>query len=278
MLFRSFLSAPSDNYRPSYGRRNRDFPRQTVFAATTNDSQYLTDRTGNRRFWPVAVGTVVPANIARDRDSLWAEAVVRYRAGEAWHVNTPEFRALCEAEQAERVVEDPWLEPVSKWLQNPWVTVYDPNDGRSQTYRIDLESGVTTFETLIGALGMKRSEVSRIHTMNAAQTLRSLGFTPGKQAREAGEKVRRYVQTDVTCDAGRDWDGTPVGTGELSGIYRESVGVSSVTTHSPHAHTHTGNLENGGKCFSDGTVGTKDLSPRDDCGKPVPRLFDGVEP
>jgi hypothetical protein len=39
---------------------------------------------------------------------LWAEAVARFESGERWHVDTEGFRALCEAEQAERVLDDPW--------------------------------------------------------------------------------------------------------------------------------------------------------------------------
>lgn len=39
---KAFVSARTDNYRPSYGKRNRDFGRQVVFCGTTNESEYLT--------------------------------------------------------------------------------------------------------------------------------------------------------------------------------------------------------------------------------------------
>lgn len=50
---KAFLSSPSDRYRPSYGRRAQDFPRQCIFIATTNELEYLNDASGARRFWPI---------------------------------------------------------------------------------------------------------------------------------------------------------------------------------------------------------------------------------
>ena len=38
-------------------------------------------------------------DIERDRDQLWAEAVVRFKAGEKWWLETPELEALATAEQ-----------------------------------------------------------------------------------------------------------------------------------------------------------------------------------
>lgn len=47
---KSFISRSSDNQRAAYARRTEDVPRQCVFVATVNDAEFLTDRTGNRRF------------------------------------------------------------------------------------------------------------------------------------------------------------------------------------------------------------------------------------
>ncbi len=46
---KSFVSSPKDHFRAPYGRRFRDYPRQNVFAGTTNEERYFPDRTGNRR-------------------------------------------------------------------------------------------------------------------------------------------------------------------------------------------------------------------------------------
>ena len=85
---KAFLTARTDHFRPPYGRRAVDVPRQNVFAASTNDGQPFVDATGNRRFWPVRCGEIDAEGIQRDRDQLWAEAYHRYRQGEVWWLDT----------------------------------------------------------------------------------------------------------------------------------------------------------------------------------------------
>ena len=74
---KAFLSRNSDRFRAPYGRRTEEFPRQCVFAATTNDAVFLKDRTGGRRFWPIfcrgggakTLEELTPAYV----DQIWAE-------------------------------------------------------------------------------------------------------------------------------------------------------------------------------------------------------------
>ena len=82
------MSLRADRFRAAYGRHVKELPRCCVFFGTTNSSEYLQDRTGNRRFWPVDVGVIphcknIWANLDDEVDQLWAEAVMRWRAGEA---------------------------------------------------------------------------------------------------------------------------------------------------------------------------------------------------
>lgn len=83
-----FISKQEDSYRVAYGRQTSVFPRQCVFFGTTNDSTFLKDKTGNRRFWPVVVHKKVPAkSLWTDMDQneinqIWAEAVHFYQEKE----------------------------------------------------------------------------------------------------------------------------------------------------------------------------------------------------
>jgi putative DNA primase/helicase len=90
----------------------QEYPRQCVFAATSNTSVWNRDDTGGRRWWPLTCGTVRPAAIIEVRDQLWAEARDRFYAGELWYLDDPTLLHVAEGEQADRTVEDPLVKAV----------------------------------------------------------------------------------------------------------------------------------------------------------------------
>jgi predicted P-loop ATPase len=113
---KAFMSRTTDRFRPPYGKRLIESPRQCVFAGTVNHSSYLRDDTGARRFWPIACGAIHIAALARDRDQLWAEAKARYDQGGVWWLETPELVSVAAQEQADRFESDPWEEILAGWL------------------------------------------------------------------------------------------------------------------------------------------------------------------
>tara|TARA_R110002126_G_scaffold82537_2_gene202363 strand:- start:1575 stop:3749 length:2175 start_codon:yes stop_codon:yes gene_type:complete len=72
---KAFVSRTTDKARFAYAREAREYRRQCIFIGTTNDAEYLLDSTGNRRFIPVEVNSVALAELRKDRDQIWAQAV-----------------------------------------------------------------------------------------------------------------------------------------------------------------------------------------------------------
>jgi putative DNA primase/helicase len=114
---KSFMSRSVDHFRPPYGRRAVDFPRQCVFAGTVNPVEYLKDETGARRFWPVATGTIDIEALKRDRDQIWAEAYHDYLAGSRWWLEGEELSKEAHEQQSDRYVSDPWDSLIAGWLK-----------------------------------------------------------------------------------------------------------------------------------------------------------------
>lgn len=89
---KQFLSLRADRYRAAYGRNVKELPRCCVFFGTCNETEFLQDTTGNRRFWPVDTGEQrrskgVWTDLDKEIDQLWAEAVVRWQAGEPLYLS-----------------------------------------------------------------------------------------------------------------------------------------------------------------------------------------------
>ncbi|MCL5292557.1 MAG: virulence-associated E family protein [Actinobacteria bacterium] len=99
-----FITKSSDNFRVAYGRHTTVFPRQCVIFGTTNDREFLRDKTGNRRFWPVVVGENEPVKSlwrdlsAKEINQVWAEAVEAWQRGEELYL-TPALEEDAQARQ-----------------------------------------------------------------------------------------------------------------------------------------------------------------------------------
>ncbi len=104
---KQFLSQQEDIYREPYGRRTNNYPRRCVFFGTTNDAEFLRDRTGNRRFWPVDVGVHRPIknvfkNLIDEVDQIWAEAFVVWQLGEQLYLSGEAERIAMEQQEEHR--------------------------------------------------------------------------------------------------------------------------------------------------------------------------------
>lgn len=172
---KAFISRQTDRFRPPYGARLIEAPRQCVFAGSVNGDDYLADDTGNRRFWPVLVGRIDIDALHHDRDQLWAEAVACWRAGEKWWLDDAALIAAATEEQAARQKSDAWLEPIADFMQcRPYM----------QT--------TTVAHVLESALEMEKGQWRRDAEMRVAAILKSLGWKPRKI-----NGVRTYERPDL---------------------------------------------------------------------------------
>ncbi|MDE5557110.1 MAG: virulence-associated E family protein, partial [Ruminococcus sp.] len=75
---KAFLTKSTDEYRTPYGKASLHYPRMTSFVGTVNDTEFLIDQTGNRRFVtiPLAPDLVIDYNTQIkpfDALQLWAQ-------------------------------------------------------------------------------------------------------------------------------------------------------------------------------------------------------------
>lgn len=87
-----YISKQSDRFRPAYGRRTQDFPRQCIFVGTTNETEFLRDTTGNRRFWIVDTPNAPALSVWDDLTPdivrlVWGEAIEAYKSGEELYLS-----------------------------------------------------------------------------------------------------------------------------------------------------------------------------------------------
>jgi len=112
---RAYLTTRQDKYRPPYDRVLEEFPRRVIFGGTVNETTYLSDPLGARRFWTVPVGMIDIKRVVADRDQLWAEAVARYQDGQQWYL-TGDLVQLAADVQEDHYQQDPWEEALRDHL------------------------------------------------------------------------------------------------------------------------------------------------------------------
>ncbi|WP_339016368.1 virulence-associated E family protein [Fusobacterium animalis] len=101
-LVKNFLSRTDDIFRASYGRRAQKYPRRCAFFGTANDTNFLRDETGNRRFWPIDCFIYKPKksifnDLNDELDQIWAEAC---------ELAKNKFYSLVLSKEAEKIAEE----------------------------------------------------------------------------------------------------------------------------------------------------------------------------
>ena len=123
---KAFLTSTVDTYRPPYGRRTEQRPRVCVFAGTTNNDHFLTDRTGNRRFLPIVTRKEFVKKsmfdnleeVQKDFENAWGEAMDIFKKanGHPSLILPEDLQQLVEDKQSEYMEEDVRVGIIQEWL------------------------------------------------------------------------------------------------------------------------------------------------------------------
>lgn len=185
---KSFLSKGEDVGRASYARIATTVPRQSIFIGTINpEGEYLKDSTGNRRSWPVHTRNINVDGVAGVRDQLFAEALVRWRAGESLYLDSTQTQDEALEEQVARLVRDEWCEKIEDWLER--------NENDKQVFAV---SGLDIFVRAI------KSEARWYQTKDQRRIsaiMRSLKWQAGLFYDPVARKSRRgYIRPGYETD------------------------------------------------------------------------------
>lgn len=214
--YKAFLSKTEDSYRPAYGRETETIPRQCVFFATTNERNFLKGDTGNRRFWVIECERDIPtkdvfSDLSRERDQIWAEAVHRFRNGEALYLPR-ELEMTARQGQAEhnevsaddrigvieaylkRRLPETWesmtVDMRRKFIQGPDLDPADP---------FILRDTISAVEVLAECFGEKLDERTRYRTKEINQILSDrLHLKPAGSKRDRAYGKQRIFS--ITAD------------------------------------------------------------------------------
>lgn len=97
-MIKDFVSQSTATFRPPYGRRPGRFPRSASFCATSNNMDFLTDMTGNRRFLIYNVSNVDYLH-GVNIDMVYSQAQALFKAGERYWLDKEEIHVINDANE-----------------------------------------------------------------------------------------------------------------------------------------------------------------------------------
>lgn len=207
---KSFLSRRKEKVRMAYAKRSETVNRQFVPIGTTNETEYLKDPTGARRFWPVRieVASIDIDAVEAVMEQLWAEAVVIYHkmrkakpSGDLWLDLRSEEAAQRHGELTKIATatspEEELAGKIEEWLKLPvpLVRYLGSDEGLAVE---DLDKMVIrtrvcplmVFEEVQGGSGsaLKSESMFISRAMSLCPSLKRIGRTyyPGKYGQQRG--------------------------------------------------------------------------------------------
>ena len=185
-FIKGFISCQVDEQRLSYRRDPKKYPRQSVFAGTSNNMAYLLDADGNRRFWPVLCNKIDITWLRENKDQLFAEAKNIYDS-HIWSEEEPWGEKL--------FLEGEALE-MSKGQQKMRLGTDEVLEDIIQTFLINRDE-TTMKEIFIDCLKYQPKELgNRSQTSIVGRILKKLGYEK-KERKSTDGSIFKYVKEIV---------------------------------------------------------------------------------
>lgn len=179
---KAFVTRTHENWIPKYREFATQFPRRLVFVGTTNEDEFLADKTGNRRWLPVEVSKVDVKAIKTDLLLLWAESRETFKR--LGGIQFRDAERLGASVHEQYTIKDAWLETVEKWLDTPDLMTNDiPRNCEF----------LRASDVLRDAIGLNPEKVSRREQMRISGVLQNCGY---KASRETinGKQQRVFIK------------------------------------------------------------------------------------
>jgi predicted P-loop ATPase len=165
-MIKRWITKTHEHWVMKYQEFTVQYPRRLLLVGTTNERDFLSDPTGNRRFLPFDVGVIDTAAIKRDCEQLWAEGRELYLQ-HGFDYLTPENMAKNEHEKYSFV--DEWIDTVKDYLSKP-----DPMTGIPRNFEGHHLRGI---EVLRDAIGIELKFQQRRDLLRIGRILRELDYS-----------------------------------------------------------------------------------------------------
>lgn len=218
--FKGFITRQDDRYVEKYESRTSTHPRRPALFGTTNDSQILSDHTGDRRIWLIqVVKPCQPDWIKANRDSIWATIWTWHEWGLSSFLRYGEASALAASKRAQAArISDPWEGLVRDALE-----------------KLSAETSINTGiaqDSIFLALGFEPAQMDRRSQMRMTQLVTGEGFYTHQDGSSAlrwksdrgrfpSKDLGRPAQSRAGYKAVRSERSNPVPTSEAGGWYRQ---------------------------------------------------------
>lgn len=175
---KAWVTRTHDKWVPKFKEFTTIFARRGIPLGSSNEDEFLADKTGNRRWLPVDVIEMVDTDaVVRDRELLWAEARETFKR--LGGIQFRDAERLGASVHEQYTIKDAWLETVEKWLDTPDLMTNDiPRNCEF----------LRASDVLRDAIGLNPSHIGKREEMRISNVLQNCGY----------KRVQRRVDGKVT--------------------------------------------------------------------------------